>query len=64
MSGPPIPLQEQIVAVRREIALRRRVYPTRVATGRMSSRKAAFEIACMEAVLGELEAAERRERLL
>lgn len=44
-------LQEQIRCVERELALRKRVYPRFVLTGKMSAPKADQELACMEAVL-------------
>jgi hypothetical protein len=50
----PIPLAEQIQAVEREIALRRRVYPRRVADRRMSQALADKQIAVMTAVLDTL----------
>jgi hypothetical protein len=43
-------LERQLDAVRREIKLGKQTYPTRIATRRMSARKATEEIACMEAV--------------
>lgn len=50
-----ISLQRQLECVRREIALRKRVYPRWVANERMSEAKAAEEIATMEAVAQTLE---------
>ena len=47
----PPSLGEQIACVEREIALRRRVYPRWIESGRLSQRKADIEIAAMEAVL-------------
>lgn len=56
MSAPRmISLQRQLECVRREIALRKRVYPRWVANERMSEAKAAEEIATMEAVAQTLE---------
>jgi hypothetical protein len=49
-----VSLQEQITAVRREIAMRERVYPKWVVTGRMSQMKADTEIAAMRAVADTL----------
>ena len=51
-----ITLAEEIAAVRREIAMRRGVYPKWVQSGRMKQDKADHEIACMESVLASLEA--------
>jgi hypothetical protein len=43
-------LQRQLECVRREIRIRRQIYPTRIATSRMSAGKARYELAAMEAV--------------
>ncbi len=43
-------IDEQIECVRREIAMRQRVYAAWVKKGTMTQDKAAHEIACMEAV--------------
>jgi hypothetical protein len=48
--APSVSLERQLEAVRREIKLRGRVYVTRVATRRMSAKRAAEEIAVMQAV--------------
>jgi len=50
----PITLDDQIVAVKREIAMRERVYPRQVENGRMSKRLADRELALMRAVLATL----------
>ena len=55
MSNTTIPLAEQIAEVKREIAMRKRVYPKWVATGRMTQEQADKQIAAMEAALGTLE---------
>lgn len=49
----------QIACVKREIALRERVYPKWVAAGRMKQQAADHEIAAMRAVLATLEAARK-----
>ncbi len=59
-----ITLAEQIVCAKRELELRRRVYPRWVASARMTQAKADHEIAAMEAIIGTLRAVEARERLL
>lgn len=46
---------EQIKCVKREIAMRKKAYPRRIAQGRMTQKKADHEIATMEAVLRTLE---------
>jgi hypothetical protein len=50
-------LDDQIACVTREIALRERVYPKWVETGRMTKQKADHEISAMKAALGTLMAA-------
>jgi hypothetical protein len=50
----PIDLEQQLACVRREIGMRRRVYPRWVQAGRMSQAAADREIATMEAVLDTL----------
>lgn len=49
-----IPLHRQLAAVRNEIALRRRVYPRFIASGRLTESEAADRIECMVAVLDTL----------
>jgi len=53
-------LDEQIACVKREIALRERVYPRRILDGKMDGRLAEHEIACMKAVLESLSRLEIR----
>ena len=50
----PVPLERQVKAVERELALRRNVYGRRVAIGSMRKDEAAREIANMQAVLESL----------
>lgn len=50
----PVPLSAQIACVEREIGMRLRVYPHRVADGKMAQTKADSEIAAMRAVLETL----------
>lgn len=59
-----IPMSAQVECVRREIAMRERVYPKWVAAGRMTQKKADDELAAMAAVLGTLAGLEAKERLL
>jgi len=47
---PPVPLSDQIACVEREIAMRRRVYPNWVASGRLRQAAADEELRRMEAV--------------
>ena len=53
---PPPPLAEQIADLRREIALRERVYPGFVARRLLSERNARRQVAIMWAVLATLAA--------
>lgn len=48
---------DKLAAVRREIAMRRRVYPRWVEAGRMTQAKADEEIAVMEAIAADCEQA-------
>jgi len=48
-------LSQQIEEVKREIAMRNRVYPSFVLRGKMTPSKAEFHIGRMEAVLDTLE---------
>lgn len=50
-----ITIEQQLAAVRREIAMRKNVYPKWVTTGRMKLEKADAEIAAMQAVHDTLE---------
>lgn len=49
-------LEAQIVCVRRELAMRKNVYPKWVASGRMKPEAADHEINCMQAVHDTLSA--------
>lgn len=57
-----VSIERQIKCVQRELKLRRRVYPNRIETGRMSPAYAMEEIAVMRAVLATLEAVQQKER--
>jgi hypothetical protein len=50
-------LADQVEVVKREIRLRKRVYPNRVMTKRMSQKMADYQIDAMEQVLETVEAA-------
>lgn len=47
-------LQDQIICIRREIAMRNKVYPRWIENGKMKQDKAAWEVKCMENVLESL----------
>ena len=57
----PISLNDQMACVRREIALRHRVYPGQVARGTMTPAWAEYQITAMEAVLVSLDTLARAE---
>lgn len=57
----PIDINRQIACVRREISMRRRVYPRWVSTGKMTQDEADRQISTMEAVQATLESV-RSER--
>lgn len=59
--GNEITYTDQIACVARELAMRERVYPKFVASGRMTDDKAARELACMRAVLETIQACHVRE---
>lgn len=58
LSDLPVPLSDQIAAVQREIEMRARVYPRRVAAGQMTQAKAEAETRAMAAVLETLRQAD------
>lgn len=49
-----ISTEEKIAALEREIAMRRRVYPHRVAERKMTQQKADYELRIMEAIIVDL----------
>ena len=51
----PVPLEEMLGSVRREVGLRRRVYPHWVELKKMTPEKASQELRAMEAVESLLE---------
>lgn len=55
---------EKLAAARRELAMRRRVYPRWVENNRMTQSKANEETAIMAAIVADYEKAEQGERLL
>ncbi len=55
---------EMLACAERETKLRKRVYPNRVETGRMSKEQAAHEIACMQAIADYFRQLAAKERLL
>ncbi len=61
---PTITMAEQVAAAERELKLRHRVYPRRVANNQMTPKLAAHEIAAMEAIVETLRQVDRGERLI
>jgi hypothetical protein len=56
--------EQKCVAIKRELKLRRRVYPRWIEAGRIDSREAVHEIAIMEAIAEDYEKLAQQERLL
>lgn len=52
---PPVSLDEQLAAAKREVNKRLQVYPRLVTEGRMAPRKANHEIAAMQSIVATLE---------
>jgi hypothetical protein len=59
-----VSIDDQMKAVRREIAMREHVYPRRVGAGQMTQQQADRETEAMRAVLATLEGVAAKERLL
>ena len=59
-----VTISEQLACAKREVGMRKRVYPRRVEAGRMTQAKADAETAAMEAIVATLEQLERAERLI
>jgi hypothetical protein len=59
-----VPITAQVASVARELKLRRRVYPRRVAEQKMTQQFANDEIEAMQAVLATLQSIAEKERLL
>jgi hypothetical protein len=60
----PMPAEIKLEALRRELRYRRKVYPRRVAEGRMSDSFAAVQIAIFEEIIQDYEILAQQERLL
>lgn len=59
-----VPLEAQIACAERELKYRHRVYPRWCDAGKMTTQKAAHELAAMHAIVITLQQLERGERLL
>lgn len=59
-----VSIDAQVRCVEREIAMRERVYPRWVQSGRMTPNKAREELVTMRAVLGSLQREQAKGRLL
>jgi hypothetical protein len=55
---------EKLACIRRELAMRQKVYPRWIEQGRMTAAKAAAEIATMRAIAEDYEILAADERLL
>lgn len=55
---------DKLACAQRELKMRKQVYPRFIDSGRMSAGKAAHEIAAMEGIVSDYEAAVAKERLL
>ena len=55
MTAPEVSLSDQVACAKRELALRRRVYPQWVGAKRMNQFKAESEILAMQAIVRTLE---------
>jgi hypothetical protein len=55
---------DKLACAERELRLRQRNYHRFIATGRMSVRKASYELAVMRAICEDYRAAAEKERLL
>lgn len=56
--------EEMLVSAKRELTMRQRVYPRRVADGKMTQKAADHEIACMAAIVDICGERAEKERLL
>jgi hypothetical protein len=63
MGAPEYRLDQQISAVKREIAMRERAYPRWVASAKMKPEKSVYELGVMRAVLETLEGLQAGGRL-
>lgn len=55
---------DKLACAERELKMRKSVYPRWVENGKLSAGKAAHEIAAMEAIVADYEAAAEKDRLL
>jgi hypothetical protein len=62
--GVTFTLRELVECAEREVRLRRRVYPNRIETGRMSPALAERQIAMMEEIAARLRVLEQQTELL
>lgn len=59
-----ITANQKLQCIERELRIRRRNYQRYLATGRISVRKASYELAVLRAVAEDLRAAAEKERLV
>ena len=60
---PKFSYRELCKEVEREVSLRKRIYPNRIQTGRLSNYAASKQIAMMQAIVGILRELEKTEEL-
>lgn len=59
-----ITAEDKLACAERELKMRRKVYPRWIDDGRMTNEKAAHEIAVMEAIVVDYQAAAQKGRLI
>jgi hypothetical protein len=59
-----ITIHDQVTEAERELAMRRRVYPRLVSSGKMKAHDGEVRIALMQAILDTLKAKQKEEMLL
>ena len=59
---PTVPIDDQVLCVKREIRFRERVYPRWVSEARMTKAEADHQLAVMRAVLATLEQLREQQR--
>jgi hypothetical protein len=55
---------QKLEALRRELSWRKKVYPNRTASGRMTPHEAKYQLAIIEAIIEDYERQAERERLI
>lgn len=55
--------EAKLACIERELSLRKRVYPRQIMTHRLTEKKAAYELAVMEAIAKDYREQQKRETL-